>query len=109
MKYLYLFTAIIAEVIATSCLKESNGLSKLVPSIITVIGYLISFYLLSLTLREIPTGIAYAIWAGVGIVLISLVAWLWHGQHLDTAAILGMILIVSGVIIMNIFSKTAAH
>lgn len=109
MKYVYLFTAIIAEVIATSYMKESNGFSKLWPSVITMVGYLIAFYFLSLTLQHIPTGIAYAIWAGVGIVLISLVAWLWHGQSLDMPAVIGIAFIMTGVVIMNVFSKVSVH
>ena len=109
MNYLYLALAIVAEVIATSCLKMSDGFTRLWPSVITVVGYAVAFYFLSLTLRTIPTGVAYAIWSGVGIVLIAAVAWAFQGQKLDTPAIIGMTLIVSGVAVMNIFSKTAAH
>lgn len=109
MKYMYLMIAIIAEVVGTSYMKESNGFTKLWPSVLTVVGYGVAFYFLSLTLREIPVGMAYAIWSGAGIVLISLVAWLWHGQRLDTPAILGMALIVAGVVIMNVFSKVSVH
>ena len=109
MNYLYLALAIVAEVIATSCLKMSDGFTRLWPSVITVVGYAVAFYFLSLTLRTIPTGVANAIWSGVGIVLIAAVAWAFQGQKLDTPAIIGMTLIVSGVAVMNIFSKTAAH
>lgn len=109
MNYLYLALAIVAEVIATSCLKWSEGFTKLVPSIVTVVGYAVAFYFLSLTLRTIPTGIAYAIWSGAGIVLIAAVAWAFQGQKLDAPAIVGMGLIISGVVVMNLFSKAAAH
>lgn len=97
------------EVIATSAMKSSDGFSKLTPSLVCALGYIVSFYLLSQTLKSIPTGIAYAIWSGVGIVLISLVAWILHGQKLDWGAIAGMLLIVGGVIVINLFSKAAAH
>ncbi|SEJ88485.1 small multidrug resistance pump [Sphingomonas sp. OV641] len=109
MKYLYLASAIIAEVIGTSFMKESDGFSRLVPSIITAIAYAIAFYFLSQTLKTIPTGIAYAIWSGAGIVLITAIAWVFQGQKLDVAAMLGMALIVAGVIVMNVFSKAAGH
>ena len=108
-QWLILGGAIIAEVIATSALKASEGFSKLAPSVITAVGYLIAFYLLSLTLRVIPVGIAYAIWSGVGTVLIALVGWALYGQKLDLAAVIGMGLIVSGVIVLNVFSKSSAH
>lgn len=109
MSYLYLAGAIVSEVIATSSMKESQGFTKLAPSLITVIAYVFAFYCLSQTLKTIPTGIAYAIWSGLGIVLISTIAWLFQGQKLDAPAILGMGMIVGGVIVMNVFSKTAAH
>lgn len=107
--YLYLAGAIVAEVIGTTALKASDGFTKFWPSVIVVIGYGIAFYLLSLTLKTIPTGVAYAIWSGVGVVLIALAAWLLQGQKLDAAAMIGMALIVAGVVVMNLFSKTAAH
>lgn len=109
MKYLYLACAIVAEVIATSSLKQSDGFTRPLWSIITIVGYAAAFYLLSLTLKTIPTGIAYAIWSGVGIVLIALIAWLFQGQKLDAPAIGGMALIIAGVVVMNVFSKSAAH
>ncbi len=109
MTYLFLSLAIVAEVIATSALKLSDGFSRLMPSIITVIFYGVSFYCLSLTMRTLPTGIIYAIWSGVGIVLIATVSWLFYGQKLDLPAILGMLLIVLGVIVINLFSKSVAH
>ena len=109
MPYLYLAGAIVAEVIGTTALKASDGFTKFWPSLIVVIGYAIAFYLLSLVLKSIPTGVAYAIWSGVGVVLIALAAWLLQGQKLDAAAMIGMALIVAGVVVMNLFSKTAAH
>jgi small multidrug resistance pump len=109
MNYVFLAVAILAEVIATTALKASDNFSKLLPSILTVIGYLIAFACLSQTLRTIPTGVAYAIWSGVGIVLVSLAAWLLQGQKLDTPAVLGIGLIVAGVVVMNLFSKTAGR
>jgi small multidrug resistance pump len=109
MTYLYLAVAIVCEVIATSFLKVSDGFSRPVPSLITAIGYAISFYFLSLALREIPTGIAYAIWSGVGIVLITTIAWVFQSQKLDAAALGGLGLIVAGVIVINVFSKATTH
>lgn len=108
-QWLYLGIAIISETIATSALKSSAGFSRLLPSLLVVAGYGIAFYFLSLTLRSIPVGIAYAVWSGVGIVLITLVGWLVFGQKLDLPALLGMGLIVAGVVVMNVFSKAAAH
>lgn len=107
--FLPLFIAIVAEVIATSALKASDGFSKLVPSIIVVIGYGVAFTCLSLTLRTIPVGVAYAIWSGLGTVLVALVGWLYYRQHLDLPAIAGIALILSGTVIMNVFSKVSAH
>lgn len=109
MHYLYLFVAITAEVIATSMLKNTNEFTKLFPSLIVIIGYLFSFYFLALTLRVVPVGIAYAIWSGLGIVLVSIVAYFVYNQSFDLPAIIGVTLIISGVIIMNLFSKTIAH
>ena len=107
--YLYLGAAIVAEVIATSLLKTSQGFTRLWPSVATVIGYAISFYCLAQTLGSVPTGVAYAIWSGVGIVLISLIAWWVFGQSLDAPALIGMGLIVAGVVVINLFSKSVAH
>jgi small multidrug resistance pump len=109
VRYLNLAIAIVAEVTATSFMKQSEGFSRLIPSAITILGYAIAFYFLSLTLREVPTGIAYAIWSGVGIVLITAIAWIFQGQKLDAPALIGMALIVAGVLVMNLFSKAAAH
>lgn len=107
--YVYLGAAIVAEVIATSLLKASEGFTRLWPSVATVIGYAISLWCLSQTLHTVPTGVAYAIWSGVGIVLISLIAWLVLGQSLDAPAMLGMGLIVAGVLVINLFSTSVAH
>ena len=107
--WVYLITAIVSEVIATSALKASTGFTKPLPSVVVVIGYLVSFYFLSLTLKTIPVGIAYAIWSGVGVVLISVVAWLLYGRRLDLPALIGMGLIISGVMVINLFSNTAGH
>lgn len=107
-KWLVLGAAIVVETIATSAMKASDGFTKVVPSMVVVLGYGIAFYFLSITLRTIPVGIAYAIWSGVGIVLITLVGWLLYGQKLDAPALIGMALIVIGVVVMNVFSK-AGH
>lgn len=109
MAYLYLAVAIVAEVIGTSFMKVSAGFTRPGPAAITIVAYAIAFYALSLTLRTIPTGIAYAIWSGVGIILIATVAWIFQGQKLDIAAILGMALIIAGVVVMNLFSRAAPH
>lgn len=107
--YLYLAGAIILEVIATSALNASNGMTRLVPAVLTVVGYGAAFYLLSLTLRTVPVGVAYAIWSGAGIVLISLIGLFWFRQSLDLAALAGMALIIAGVIVIYAFSDTAGH
>ena len=107
--WIFLFVAIVSEVIATSALKASDSFTRLWPSVAVVLGYGCAFYLLSLTLRTIPVGIAYAIWSGLGVVLIALLGWLVFGQKLDLPAVLGMFLIVAGVVLMNVFSKTVAH
>lgn len=109
MNYFMLAIAIVAEVCATTAMKQSDGFTRIPWTAVTVIGYGIAFYFLSLTLRTIPTGIAYAIWSGAGIVLISTAAWAFQGQKLDAAAVIGMGLIVTGVIVMNAFSNTSAH
>ena len=109
MGYFYLTIAILSEVIATSALKASDGFSKLIPSLIVVIGFSVAFYCLSLVLKTIPIGVAYAIWSGLGIVLISIVGFVLFGQKLDWAAIVGIVLIVSGVVVMNVFSNAVRH
>src|SRR5690606_15383483 len=101
--------AIASEVVGTSALKASEGFTRLGPSLVTVAGYAVAFYFLSLTLATIPVGIAYAVWSGVGIVLIALVGLLWFGQTLDAPALLGLALIVAGVLTINLFSTTLNH
>jgi small multidrug resistance pump len=109
MNWLYLTIAIICEVIGTSFLKASEGFTHLIPSLIVVVGYACSFYFLSLTLRTIPVGIMYAIWSGIGMVLISIIGWIVYNQKLDLPAILGIALIIAGVVVLNVFSKSVAH
>lgn len=104
--YIALVFAIVSEVVATSFLTASDGFTRRGPTVAAIIGYIISFYLLSLTLRHIPTGVAYAIWSGIGTVLIALAGWTFFKQRLDAPAILGMTLIVLGVIIMQVFSTS---
>lgn len=106
MKYIYLLVAIVSEVAATSALRASNQFTRLWPSVIVVVGYGLAFYFMSLTLKSIPVGIAYAIWSGVGIVLVSITGFLLYKQRLDMPAILGMALIVAGVMVINLFSKS---
>ncbi|MCO4879866.1 multidrug efflux SMR transporter [Paraburkholderia caribensis] len=107
--YALLGVAIVAEVIATSALRASEGFTRLVPALVVLLGYGISFYCLSLTLKSLPVGIVYAIWSGVGIVLITLVAILMYRQVPDLAAVAGLSLIVAGVVVLNLFSKMQAH
>jgi small multidrug resistance pump len=107
--YGLLAIAIVAEVIATSALRASEGFTRLVPALVVLLGYGISFYCLSLTLRSLPVGIVYAIWSGVGIVLITLVAIVMYRQIPDLAAVAGLSLIVAGVVVLNLFSKMQAH
>ena len=107
-KWIALGLAIVAETIATSAMKSSEGFTRLVPSVIVVAGYAVAFYFLSMTLKVIPVGIAYAIWSGVGIVLISLAGWAMFGQKLDAPALIGIALIIAGVVVMQVFS-TSTH
>ena len=107
--YVWLAIAIVAEVIGTSALRASEGFSRLWPSLVVLAGYGVAFYCLSLTLKSLPVGIAYAIWSGVGIVLITLVALVVYRQVPDVAAIAGLGLIVAGVVVLNLFSKMQAH
>ena len=109
MQWFFLSVAIVSEVVATSALKSSNGFTQFWPSVVVVAGYAVAFFFLSLALRTLSVGIAYAIWSGAGIVLISLVAWLFLGQALDGPAILGLALIVAGVVILNVFSRSTIH
>jgi small multidrug resistance pump len=107
--YLLLAAAIVAEVIATTALSRSENLTRLIPSLIVVIGYAAAFWLLSFSLRVMPTGIVYAIWSGMGIVLITAIGWIWYQQKMDLPALAGMGLIMAGVIVINVFSKTVSH
>ena len=109
MAWLYLAIAICAEVIATTALKYAEGFTRLGPSILVVVGYGIAFFFLSKIVQVLPLAITYAIWSGAGITLIGIVGWLWLGQKMDIAAILGIALIISGVIVINVFSKTISH
>lgn len=109
MQWIYLTVAIIAEVVATSALKASEEFTHWVPSTIVVIGYAVAFYFLSLTLRTIPLGITYAIWSGVGVVLVTLIGWIVYQQTLDIAAFIGIAFIVAGVVVLNVFSKSVPH
>ena len=108
MGYLYLGIAVAAEVIATSALKASDGFTRPLPTVVVALGYGIAFYFLSLVLKTVPVGVAYAVWSGAGIVLIGLVGWLALKQPLDLPAMLGMGLIVAGVAVIQLFSRTAA-
>jgi len=107
--YLALGIAIVAEVIATTALKASDSFTRLLPSAIALAGYAIAFYCLTITLRSMPTGIAYAIWSGLGIVLITLASFLVYRQTIDLLGLLGMGLIIAGVVVLNVFSKSAGH
>jgi len=108
-QWIFLSIAIVSEVIATSSLKAAEGFTRLWPSLVVVVGYLLAFYFLSLTLKTIPVGIAYAIWSGAGVVLIAVSGWFFLGQSLDLPAVIGLFLIVSGVVIINVFSQTVSH
>ena len=109
MVWLYLVVAILAEVMATTALKLSEGFTRPAPSLLVVLGYAGAFYFLSKVLNDIPISVAYAIWSGAGIALVGVVGWVWLDQKLDLAALLGMGLIICGVLVINLFSKTAAH
>ena len=109
MAYKYLAIAIVMEATATSELKASQGFTKLIPSLIVVVGYGVAFYLLTLVLRTIPVGITYAVWSGLGIVLVAFMGGILYKQIPDIAAVIGMGLIVAGVVIINLFSKTIVH
>ncbi|PWJ19192.1 DMT family transporter [Jannaschia seohaensis] len=109
MPWLYLVLAILAETVGTSALKLSEGFTRLVPSVVTALAYAVSFYLLAQVLRTIPVGIAYAIWSGLGIVFIATIGWLWFGQRLDAPAMIGLVLIIAGIVVMQVFSNTTGH
>jgi small multidrug resistance pump len=106
MTWVFLVIAIVSEVVATSALKASDGFTRLYPSILVVVGYASAFYFLSLTLRTLPLGIAYAIWSGVGVIFISVLGWIIYGQKLDAAAFVGISLITAVVVVLKAFSNS---
>ena len=108
MPYLYLAIAIVSEVIGTSALKATEGFTRLAPSAIVVVGFGVSFSVLALALKSLPVGVAYAIWSGVGVALITLIGWLAFGQRLDAPALAGIALIVGGVVVIRFFSQAGA-
>jgi small multidrug resistance pump len=107
--YVYLTIAVVFEVIATTALKETQGFTRLGPSLVTMVGYGLAFYFLSLPLRLMPVGIVYALWCGAGIILVTAIGWVWFRQALDLPALIGMVLIMAGVAVINLFSKTLVH
>ena len=109
MTYLYLIVAIAFEVVATSALKQTEGFTRLWPSLLTFAGYGIAIYLLALCVRTIPVGIVYALWSGAGIPLIIAIAWFWFGEAIDTPGLIGVGLILAGVLVVNLFSSTISH
>ena len=109
MHWVLLICAILAETIGTSALKASNGFTRLGPSVVTLVCFFTALFLLSQVLRVLPVGVAYAIWSGLGIVLIAAIGWIAFGQRLDTAAVVGMVLIVAGIVVMQLFSDTTGH
>ena len=109
MNFVFLSIAIISEVVGTSALKASESFTKLWPALFSLMAYGVAFYFLALTLKTIPVGIAYAIWSGLGIVLISLVGLFWFRQTLDVPALIGLALIIAGVLVINLFSQSTAH
>ena len=108
-RYLLLALAIVAEVAATTALARSAGFTRLAPSVVVVIGYSAAFYLLSLVLQTMPTGVVYGLWSGIGVLLITLVAWIWGRQPLDLPAVVGLALIAAGVLVINLFSRAGGH
>ncbi|MDY8110000.1 multidrug efflux SMR transporter [Fulvimarina sp. 2208YS6-2-32] len=109
MTYLYLFIAILSEIVGTTALKMTDGFTRLGPSIVTVLAYGVAFYCLSLPLRSLPVGIVYAIWSGTGIVLLALIDLFWFRTSIDLAGFLGLALILAGVVVINLFSHTVSH
>ena len=109
MAYLYLAIAIVGEVVGTAALKATEEFTRLIPSLIVIVGYGTAFFFLTLALRTIPVGIAYALWAGIGIVLISAASWVLYKQTLDAPAIIGIALIAGGVVVINTFSSSISH
>ncbi len=109
MAYIFLAVAIIAEVTATSALKACDGFTKLIPSVLVVVGYGVAFYCLTIVLQTIPIGITYAVWAGLGIILVAIVGMVHYKQVPDIPAIIGMVLIISGVVVIYVLSKVVSH
>lgn len=109
MTYIFLIVAIVAEVIGTSAMAKSDGFTRIGPTLISVFAYGLAFYLLSIVMRTMPVGVVYAIWSGAGIVLVATAGWLLFGQRLDLAATVGMAMIVAGVLIINLLSKSVSH
>lgn len=109
MIYLLLVVAIAFEVIATSALKATEGFTRLGPSVVTLVGYALAFYFLSLTLKTMPVGIVYAVWSGAGVVLIAAIGWVYYRQAIDIPGLIGIGLILAGVLVVNLFSKTVGH
>ena len=109
MPYFYLFMAVLAETIGTSALQASQQFTRLWPSLLVIVAYAVSFYLLSLTLRFMPVGIMYALWSGLGIVLIALIGWLVFRQNLALPAVIGMAMIIGGIVVIQVFSNTTVH
>ena len=109
MAWIYLTIAIVAEVVATSALKLSDGFTRLWPSLAVVAGYAVAFYLLSLVVRTIPVGVVYAMWSGLGVVLVAMVGWVVFGQKLDAASLVGIGLILAGVMVLNLLGSSVQH
>ena len=109
MPWIYLTLAIVSEVIATSSLKTVDGFTIWAPSLVVIIGYVFSFYFLSLSLHSIPLGVAYAIWSGVGIALVSLIGWVFYHQSLNLSGFIGITFVISGVLILILYSKVVTH
>ena len=109
MAYVYLLVAIVAEVLGTVALKSSQEFTRFWPSVAVVVGYAVAFYMLTLVLRTIPVGIAYAFWAGLGIVLVTLIGVVAFGERLDLPAIVGLAMIIGGVVVIQVFSNVSAH
>lgn len=107
--YIFLIAAIVSEVIGTSALQASQQFTRLWPSVLVVGGYGLAFYFLGHTLKFMQVGVVYAIWSGLGVVLIGVIGWLWFGQKLDLAALIGMGLIIAGVLVIHLFSSSATH
>ena len=109
LHYVYLLVAVVFETVGTSALKSSEGFTRLWPSVTVAASYGVSFYFLSLTLKTIPVGVAYAMWSALGIFFITLIGWVVFKQRLDAPALIGLALIVAGVAVIQLFSRTAGH